>query len=252
MKITVSLKGFLFIVSIILTIFVSPTSCLSCPPGPTAVGMCGCCNRDAKKNETCHTGDANFMVMNPGFGICVPQADLSFLPSYYLCERRQNYDGQHYCLVSASNRNYIYPMYQFCSTKCIDIINFPLDPYKILNESKKLKTTANLLSPLKRIQIKAGGSAEKLKLSQVYDDVVGLIVKCVPVAGDSKPSANTNFHLMQSNNTTIATFNGIFKTPMKTVSWTTSKPIQVNQINIDTLSNSITCTNIQLQYLTGE
>ncbi|CAF1463596.1 unnamed protein product [Rotaria sordida] len=207
MKITVSLKGFLLIVSIILTIFVSPTSCLSCPPGPTAVGMCGCCNRDAKKNETCHTGDANFMVMNPGFGICVPQADLSFLPSYYLCERRQNYD--------------------------------------------ELKTTANLLSPLKRIQIKAGGSAEKLKLSQVYDDVVGLIVKCVPVAGDSKPSANTNFHLMQSNNTTIATFNGIFKTPMKTVSWTTSKPIQVNQINIDTLSNSITCTNIQLQYLTA-
>ncbi|CAF1148230.1 unnamed protein product [Rotaria sp. Silwood1] len=66
---------------------------MSCPSGPTPVGMCGCCNRDGKKNETCHTGDANLMLMDFGFGVCVPQKDLSFFPSYYLCERRQNHEG---------------------------------------------------------------------------------------------------------------------------------------------------------------
>ena len=108
------------------------------------------------------------------------------------------------------------------------------------------------MSPHKRIQIKAGGSDGKLKLSQVYNDVVGLIVKCGLAAGGRKLLANTNFHLMESNDTITASFNGMFQTPMKTMIWTTSRPVRINQIDIDTLSNHITCTNIQLQYLTCE
>ena len=136
MKMTVLSKGFLFVISIILTIFVSPTSCMSCPSGPDPVGTCGCCNRDGKKNETCLTGDANFMIMFFGYGVCVPQADLSFFPSYYLCEHRQSYEGQRYCLIRANNRNYVYPMYEFCSTRCIDSIIHHLDTNTLTKPSK--------------------------------------------------------------------------------------------------------------------
>ncbi|CAF4435794.1 unnamed protein product [Rotaria sp. Silwood2] len=118
--------------------------------------------------------------------------------------------------------------------------------------SLAIQTTANLLNTFKRIQITAGGSEKELKLSQEYNDVIGLIAQCALVVAHRTSSSKISFYLTSVDLYSSAVVDSVFETSVKNITWSTSEPMTVTQINIKASGNDVTCTTLQLQYLTGE